>query len=33
MPQTETPKNLGVELVSGANINEIIFFKEVIKSI
>tara|TARA_R110002153_G_scaffold106177_5_gene245298 strand:+ start:1375 stop:2871 length:1497 start_codon:yes stop_codon:yes gene_type:complete len=33
MPQTEAPKNLGVELVSGANIGDIIFFKEVIKSI
>ena len=33
MPQTETQKNLSVELNSAANINEIILFKEVIKSI
>jgi len=33
MPQTEAPKNLSVELVSAASVGEIIFFKEVIKSI
>ena len=33
MPLTDTPKTLGVELVSGANIGEIILFKEVVKSL
>ena len=33
MPLTDTPKTLGIELVSGANIGEIILFKEVVKSL